>query len=142
MSRGQDFHLPHLRAGQALGAGVAAGALALYIWTKGRTSYAASTSDTPQVGIETDEIILYGILSLSPSSLHSKFNMCSMFHADGPAWYHVWTSMSQMLALLHHHAYSNFFIYLTDTSFLAQALRGYLMSLPPSPPTLLRWRPG
>ena len=64
MSTARDFRLPKMNTSQALGAGIAAGALALYVLTKRRSFYRAPSDDTPRVGSENDEIEIYGGLCL------------------------------------------------------------------------------
>ncbi len=60
MSKNQSFRLPNLSTSQALGAGIAAGALALYVFNRQRSTYKNVATDIPRVGDESDEIILYG----------------------------------------------------------------------------------
>ena len=43
-----------------MGAGIAAGALALLVYTRRRSAYKTVVDDIPKVGDESDEIVLYG----------------------------------------------------------------------------------
>ena len=60
MARGQGITISHLSTIQTLSAGIAAGALALYVWAQRRKRLSSGPSDTPDVGNEHDEIVLYG----------------------------------------------------------------------------------
>ena len=60
MSKSQSFRLPTLSTSQALGAGLAAGALALYVLNRRRSTYKRVADNIPRVGDESDEIVLYG----------------------------------------------------------------------------------
>ena len=59
-SPGQSIRPLILSTSQVLGAGIAAGALALYVWRRGLSGSNASACDTPEAGNESDEIVLYG----------------------------------------------------------------------------------
>ena len=57
---GQSIRSLNFSTSQVLGAGIAAGALALYVWRRGFSGSNASACDTPEAGNESDEIVLYG----------------------------------------------------------------------------------
>ena len=59
-SPGQSIRSLNFSTSQVLGAGIAAGALALYVWKRGFSSSISSACDTPEAGNESDEIVLYG----------------------------------------------------------------------------------
>ena len=59
-SPGQSLRSLNFSTSQVLGAGIAAGALALYVWRRGFSGSNASACDTPEAGNESDEIVLYG----------------------------------------------------------------------------------
>ncbi|CAK0782054.1 hypothetical protein CVIRNUC_005540 [Coccomyxa viridis] len=62
---GQSIRSLNFSTSQVLGAGIAAGALALYVWRRGFSGSNASACDTPEAGNESDEIVLYGFERLS-----------------------------------------------------------------------------
>ena len=60
MSSGESFRLPTISTSQALGAGIAAGALALFVYARQRSAYKRIADDIPKVGDDSYEIVLYG----------------------------------------------------------------------------------
>ena len=59
-SPGQSIGSLNFSTSQALGAGIAAGALALYVWRRSFRDLNASVCDTPEAGSESDQVVLYG----------------------------------------------------------------------------------
>lgn len=79
MARGQGITIPHLSTTQTLSAGIVAGALALYVWAQRRKPLSSGPPDTPDVGSEDDEIVLYGkvICSTAWPCVELSENWCS-----------------------------------------------------------------
>ena len=71
---GQNTRSLNLSTSQALGAGIAAGALALYVWRRNFSGSKSSACDTPEAGNESDEVVLYG-KGRRPHAHTSRFDM-------------------------------------------------------------------